>query len=276
MDAALQRWKVDAMGVLRFGKQETVTCIVDVDARGGGGEPACLAFKTSIYWAGGGVYLSDDGYVLKPRGSGNTYYELSNAARDGQVEGLPSPLPPYSIPFMEYFGGYSLWWAIGAVIVWGVGVKKVRRHKQVAFAAKQSATPIDRGPPRLDTNGDRFVYETIKATLAPGESIQHQAYACSWDYTNEKAGDAVFFLVLTTDRLCVIKSRKGAFGILYENEGVDVIDRRTIAAAAVDHGNVLFITTADGIQRGYVVKATGALSNQQSFLMNVGRILSRA
>ena len=49
------------MGALRFGKQETVTCIVDVAATGGEGEPACLAFKTTTYWVGGGVYLSDDG-----------------------------------------------------------------------------------------------------------------------------------------------------------------------------------------------------------------------
>lgn len=262
------------MGMLRFGKHETLTCIVDVEARGGGGEPACLAFKTTTYWLGGGVYVSNDGYVLKPRASGNSYYELPSGAREGQIEGLPHPLPPYSIPVMEYVGGYSLWWAIGVVILWAVGVKKVRRRKQAAFAARQTAMPIDRGPPRLDTNGDRFVYETVNALRAPGETIQHQAYASSWDYTNEKDGDEVFFLVLTTERLFVIKTRKGAFGILYENEGVDGLDRSAIAEAYVDHGKVLFVTTRDGMQRGYLVKQTSGLSNQESFLINAGRLLS--
>lgn len=183
-------------------------------------------------------------------------------------------LPPYSIPLIEYVSGYSLWWAVAVVILWGVGVNQVRRRKQIAFEAKQTSTPIDRGPPRLDTGGDRFVYETVKGRLVPGESIQHQAYASSWDYANDKEGDSVFFLVLTTARLFVVTTRKGAFGILYESERVDVIERCAIAEAHVDHGKVLFVTTQDLVQRGYLVKPTRALSNQQSFLTNAGRLLS--
>lgn len=265
------------MGALRFGKQETLTCIVDVEARGSGGEPACLAFKTTTYWAGGGVYMTDDGYVLEPHGFSNSYYPLPQRdAIEGHIEGLPHPLPPYSVPFMEYFGGYSLWWAIGGVVLWGAGVKTWRRRKQGAFAAAQASAPIDRGPPRLDTEGDRFIYGLAKERLAPGESIQHQAYASSWDYNNDKEGDQVFFLVLTTARLFVVTTRKGAFGILFENEGVDVIDRSAIADVHIEHGNVLFVTTEDGIQRGYIVKKASALSNQSAFLMNAGRLLSAA
>jgi len=265
------------MGALRFGKQETLKCIVDVDVKGASGEPLCLAFKTTTYWVGGGVYMGDDGYVLKSRGSSDTYYPLvQRDAVEGRVEGLPHPLPPYSVPFIEYFGGYSLWWVIGAVALWGVGVKTWRRRKQVAFATAQKTAPVDRGPPRLDTEGDRFIYGLAKERLSPGESIQHQAYASSWDYNNDKEGDQVFFLVLTTARLFVVTTRKGAFGILFENEGVEVIERGAIADAHVEHGNVLFVTTQDGIQRGYIVKKASALSNQNGFLMNAARLLSAA
>lgn len=194
------------------------------------------------------------------------------AAREGQVEGLPHPLPPYSIPFMEYVGGYSLWWCIGVVLLWAVGVKKVRQHKQSAFESKQVSAPVDRGPPRLETEGDRFIDETFRPMLAPGERIQHQAYASSWDFNGEKEGDEVYFLALTTTRLLIMMTRKGAFGILFEKGAVDVTKRADVTSAHVDHGKVLFVT-ASHVQRGYLVKGTRALSNQQAFLMNAGRLL---
>jgi hypothetical protein len=267
--AAAEVCSARVMG-LRFGKQENIVCIVDVDTLGPAGEPLCLAYKTTSYWVAGGVYLKDDGYVLQIRSNRNSYYPLPKQ----RLEGIPDPLPAYSIPAMEYVLGYSLWWAIAFVILWSVGVKKVRRRRQAAFDARQSATPIDRGPPRLDTKGDRFVYEIVKQGLVPGESIQHQAYAGTWNYGEEREGDDVSFVVLTTARLVVIRTRRGAFGILYENEGVEVIDRADIASAHVDHGNVLFVTTRDGVQRGWVVKSTSALSNQNAFIMNAGRLLS--
>ena len=195
------------------------------------------------------------------------------AAREGQIEGLPHPLPPYSVPFIEYFGGYSLWWAIGVVVLWAVGVKKLRQRKQLGFAVRQALMPIDRGPPRLETKGDRFIDETFRAVLAPGETILHQAYVSSWDFEGEKQGDEVYFLVLTTSRLLTLMTRKGAFGILFEKGPIDVTERSAITNAYVDHGNVLFVT-ATYVVRGYIVKGTRALSNQESFLMNAGRLLS--
>ena len=71
-----------------------------------------------------------------------------------------------------------------------------------------------------------------------------------------------------------VTTRKGAFGILFENGNVTAHDRSTILEASVDHGNVLFVTTSDFVQRGYVLKNQGALTNQQAFLMNAGRLLA--
>lgn len=261
------------MGTLRFGKEEHLACIVDV-AHEVEGQPVCLAYKTTTYWLGAGIYLSNDGYVLKPRERGGLFYELTPDMRDGKVEGIPHPLPDYAIPAGDYVWGFSLWWAIAIAIAWGALLRWMRRRRQAAFAALQETAPLDLGPPRLDTEGDRLVYEMVRPLLASGESIQHQAYALSWDFNGERSGDDAFFVVLTTARLFLVTTRIGAFGILFENNRVDAIPRTDIAAASVDHGTVLFITTTDGVQRGYVVKKTKALSNQQAFLHNVARILS--
>jgi hypothetical protein len=261
------------MGTLRFGKDEQTTCIVDVSLEIEG-QPLCVAYKTTTYWVGGGIYLSNDGYVLKPRERGGVYYELTPDMRDGKVEGIPHPLPHYAIPTADYAWGYSLWWVIALAIAWGVFLRWMRRRRQKSFEALQQTAPLDFGPPRLDTDGDRLVNEMVRPLLVSGESIQHQAYALSWDFNGERSGDEAFFVILTTDRLFLITTRIGGFGILFENNRVDAIPRSDIAAASVDHGTVLFIT-AMGVQRGYIVKKTKVLSNQQAFLHNVARILAR-
>ena len=231
--------------------------------------------SSGSYWLGGGIYLSNDGYALKPRERGDVYYELTPDMRDGKVEGIPHPLPDYAIPFADYAWGYSLWWAIALTIAWGVFIRWRRRQLQKSFETLQETAPLDLGPPRLDTDGDRLVYEMVRPLLATGESIQHQAYALSWDYNGERAGDDAFFVVLTTARLLVITTRIGGFGILFENNRTDAILRTDIAVASVDHGTVLFVTIKDGTQRGYMVKKTKALSNQRVFLQNAARILAR-
>ena len=260
------------MGMLRFGKEETITCIVDVPVKAEGNS-LCLAYKTTTHWLGGGIWVSNDGYVLKPTSLAGIYYKLEPAALEGKVESIPYPLPAYTVPKGTYVMGFSLWWAIALTVAWGLGVRLFRRRRQAAFEATQQTMPIDHGPPRLDTTGDRWLYEMARTLVAPGESVQHQAYVHSWDYTNERAGDDAFFLVVTTARLFIITTRVGAFGILYENNKVDVIDRHAIDEAVVGHGKVLFVTTS-GVQRGYIIKSTRALSNQTAFLHNAARVLA--
>jgi len=111
------------MGHLSFGRQEEVRCIRDVDIHGADGEALCLAYKTTTFHFGAGVYLRDDGYVLKVRAQ-DRYYPLDDEAiRAHQSEAaLPTPLPAYEIPFADY--------------VWGVSAS---------------------GGPSLSTKGDRFI-----------------------------------------------------------------------------------------------------------------------
>jgi len=255
------------MGTLRFGKEEKIHCIVDLDLKGASGEPTCLAYKTTTYWVGAGAYFKDEGYVVGQR-SQQGWYPLETA--EGH---LPHPLPPYSISSWDYVWGYSLWIAIAITVAWYVGVSRLKKARQSKFEERVANAPIDYGPPRWDTEGDRFIREQISARLAPGDSIVHQAYAVAYDYGEEKAGTDPFFLVLTRQALYLMKTRPGAFGILFENGGIDVVPHSAIAEASVGEGIVFFVTTTDGTQRGYVIKPTKKLSNQEAFLMNAARIL---
>lgn len=259
------------MAKLRFGKHEEIRCIVDIDARGPKGETLCLAFKTSSYWVGGGVYLADDGYVLKPRGQESVYYPMPTGG--APMEGLPSPLPAYSIPWVDYFGGYSLWLAIAVTVAWGVGASKLKARRRLAFDATLSNTPVTYGPPIVSTKGDRFVASTTMPLLRPGESVQHQAYTVVWDFAGERgSAEHAYFVVLTTQRVLMYSTRVGAFGLLCECGRVDSFERSQIVNATVDDG-VLVLTFPDGTSRGFLVKSTSAMSNQSAFLTNAARIL---
>jgi len=104
---------------MKFGIQEQIHCIHDVSLKGSKGEDLCLGYKTSSYWIGAGIYLSDDGYVLKIKGD-NSYYSFPPTDKVEALqkqELLPEPLPDYSIPFYEYAFGYSLW-----IVLLGVAV----------------------------------------------------------------------------------------------------------------------------------------------------------
>ena len=259
------------MGKLRFGKHEELRCIVDIDARGPKDESLCLAFKTSSYWVGGGVYLSDDGYVLMPRGQSSLYYPMPQTG--APTTGLPSPLPAYSIPWIDYFGGYSLWFALVFVLVWAVGASKLKARRRVKFDAILSATPVTYGPPILKTKGDNFVAATTMPLLRPGEGVQHQAYTLVWDFSNERgSAEHAYYVVLTNQRVLMYAARVGAFGLLYECTRVDSFERNQIVNAAIDDG-VLVLTFPDGTSRGFQVKNTSAMSNQTAFLTNAARIL---
>lgn len=258
------------MGTLRFGKDEKIHCIADLDVKGANGEATCLAYKTTTYWVGAGAYFKDDGYVVGLK-TERGWYPLE--AADGK---LPHPLPPYSISSWDYVWGYSLWIAIAITVAWYLGVSRVKKARQAKFEDRIANAPIDYGPPRYDTEGDRFIRSQIEPRLAPGDSIVHQAHCNAYDYTNEKAGTDELFIVLTRQAIFLIKTRPGAFGILFENEGVEAIPHENVAEASVGEGIVFFLTTTDGTQRGYVIKPTKKLSNQEAFLMNAARILSRS
>jgi hypothetical protein len=262
---------------LRFGKSEDITCIVDVGVKlPNEGRDLCLAYKTTTTWVGAGVWVSDDGYVLRLKNDTTMYYPLPEGAREGHLAGMPHPLPKYSLSFGDWAWGTSLWWCIALTIVWYQGVKVHRRRKQAALVERMKTAPLDLGPPRVVGVGDRALVNLVFPRLVPGEVVHHQAYALSWDESTEAAGSEAFFLVLTDRRLMCLWTRIGAVGILYEANGETSTPRSAIIDARVDHGSVLRVTTNDGRRQSYFVKDTKALANQEAFLLNVPRLLSGA
>lgn len=95
-----------------FGTVEHVSRIEDVGLTTPDGDALYLAYKTSTVYFIGGVYLSDDGYVLGLRGSPKHYVDmpppplLASFQKEGK---LPDPLPPYHLSIADYLVGYSLW-----------------------------------------------------------------------------------------------------------------------------------------------------------------------
>jgi hypothetical protein len=259
------------MGKLLFGTDETLTCIQHVDVRGPKDEALCLAYKISKVFLGGGVYLKDEGYVLRVENDAKHYFPLPpERVEELQAASLlPRPLPPYAIPWYEYTVGYSLWVGIAFVIL-TAAVSRVRRRRR---EAEDSTIPTTVGPPSLVTAADRWVAAQAAPLLAPGEVVQHQAYAL-----NEEPGGfnvGARYAVLTQWRVFLFSARIGAFGPLLENRGTEIVDRRSITGFAVSD-RAIDLTLVDGSTRRLWVSPTGKLSNQRAFLRDVPRLLGGA
>ncbi|HEY0882002.1 MAG TPA: hypothetical protein VGD87_10755, partial [Archangium sp.] len=191
------------MGKLMFGWDDKITCIEPVGTTGPDGEELCLAFKTSKLFVGAGVYLRDDGYVLGVTGDKHSYFPWpeEKVVKEWQEEGvLPTPLPGYSIPAIEYAFGYSLWIIIAVMAAWAV-LQKVRTKRR---QARDALIPVSFGPPVVETEGDRFIDAELKKLLKEGETVQHQAL-CMRD-PDETIG--VLFVGLTNLRLIFITGKR--------------------------------------------------------------------
>jgi hypothetical protein len=127
---------VTAQAALKFGKDETIHYIQDVDVTGPAGEKLFLGYKTTVQNFLLGLFLQDDGYVLGEREDHDRYFampegeELANFQKNGLI---PSPLPPYKIGGLDYAIGYSLWIALPIIVlVYVVGWLRKRKAPAVA------------------------------------------------------------------------------------------------------------------------------------------------
>jgi len=265
------------MGSLMFGKDETLTCVQPVTLKGANDEALCLAYKTSKYFVGAGVYLKDDGYVLKSMASPDTYYQVPEGAelKAFQADGLmPDPLPPYSVPFVEYLFGYSLWILVALVI----GFERFKKARTKKRQAEDAATPVSLGPPTITTDGDRFIADTVRPMLRPGEQVQHQAYGQKErpEGVVAAARNVGLFGVLTNQRLMLVKTKIGAFKPILENHGVDEVPREAIFDAVEDDYLITFRLN-DGTARSILVAPQEKhFSNQRAFIRDVPRLLGKA
>ncbi len=122
----------------RFGTTDYMEKIQDTDIKGSNGEALYLGYKYSHHVFIAPYRMTDDGYILGVVGDSRRYYKLDAAtiARLQAQKLLPTPLPPYSISFVDYAFGHLLW-----IIAAGIGVSilfaasREGRHKQaVPFA----------------------------------------------------------------------------------------------------------------------------------------------
>lgn len=126
-------------GDVYFGKGERIKCIeplkraipntvdngeifrpVILDSTGKPFNPSTmLCYKYSIQYFILGVAIHDDGYVLAKGDDSYEYFPLDETKlRDLQADGtLPNPLPGYSLTWMQYAAGYSLWLLIAIVVL---------------------------------------------------------------------------------------------------------------------------------------------------------------
>lgn len=258
-----------------FGKEEKLTCIVDVPLKGAKDEPLCLGYKTTLYAVFAPAYFRDDGYVLVSKSQRESYYPLPQGAELASMQesgALPKALPAYQISALDYGFGYLLWLVIfGTVVVGWVGsVLKQRRHQSL-----ETLMPPSTSPPTLSTKVDRWLDEEVKKLLERGEVVQHQAYGLDRE-ANSAIGAAsikAMYLVLTDRRLLVIHARLGAFGPLRENRGVKDYPRSSVARVARDERRLHF-SFQDGTSLVFFAEwSERQLSNQRRFLSDVPRLL---
>lgn len=254
---------------LMFGWDDKIECIQSVGVKGQDNEALCLAYKTRKLFVGGGVYLKDEGYVLGDPAQHDRYYpwpEQAQVERWQSAGLLPDPLPPYSIPAIEYGVAYSLWIIIAVMAAWAVVRRVLTKWRQ----ARDAIVPISYGPPKVETEGDKFIAQTVAPMLAPGERVQHQALAV-------RTGDEsphVYFVALTSHRLILISSTRKFRGYVFENHGAKEFARNQIAN--VTESSYELIITLTGGDRILITVPQGekAFSNQREFVRDVPRMLA--
>lgn len=102
---------------MMFGEDDNIYAIQDVELTSPNNQPMQLAHRVTNHFFIGGIYSSDNGYVLIEKGGKDEYWTLTeNEILQYQADGfLPTPMPAYKIPFWDYLFGYSLWLIIAGV-----------------------------------------------------------------------------------------------------------------------------------------------------------------
>jgi hypothetical protein len=254
-----------------FGKDEKLTCIVDVALKGQNDEPLCLAYKTMSYSIFAPLYFKDEGYVLAVKSGLSKYYPMPSGAELTAMQAasaLPNPLPPYTIPFHRYAFGYLLWIVLALLVVFYALKARLKERRKRSL---ETRVPPGSSPLVIRTKTDQFLADEAKKFVEPGETVEQQAYG----YDREETGvtTKALYLVLTNRRLAVIQSRLGAFGPLRENRGVTLLERSVIQRVEADERHLRFFQSDGSVFDFFAEWSEKHLSNQRRFLADVPRLL---
>lgn len=101
-------------GEIMYGEDENIHDIERIE-----GTDYYLCYKTTTHFLIAGLYVENDGYVLRNENEHNRYILLDDE-KIKELQGvgmLPNPLPKYSLGVWEYLFGYSLWLIIFGIII---------------------------------------------------------------------------------------------------------------------------------------------------------------
>ncbi len=113
-----------------FGTVEDIHPIENVGLTGPDGEALFLGYKTSTVYFIGGAWITDDGYILGLQSDHSRILDMptGETLAGFQKQGLlPDPLPGYSVGFLAYLKGYSLWLAL-LVLIGGYAALMITRR----------------------------------------------------------------------------------------------------------------------------------------------------
>lgn len=257
-----------------YGKDETVTCLVDVRVKGGKDEALCLAYKTSSYSFFAPLYFRDDGYVLGVKEGLHTYYPVPSGAEVAALQAsgdLPNPFPAYAIPLADYVLGSSLWIILAAIILIGIVKNSLKERRK---ALLETALPPGATRLVIRTKTDRWLADEAGKLLEGGETVEQQAYGRESEESS--AFGKAFYVVLTNRRLLVIHVRIGLFRPLRENRGVTTHDRSAVARAESDERHVRFVMKDSSTLDFFADWSERHLSNQRRFLSDAPRLFAAA
>lgn len=152
---------------LHFGPDESLHVIAETRLLDGS-KPLSLCYKTYTYFVLAGVYTTDE-YVLCEGGTSKRYAPLPRGdelAKLQQQGLLPSPLPAYTRPTLDYVFGYSLWLLIVGVAAW------------TYFETRRSKVGAPKKLALLKTTSRRVMARVASASAAPerGAAVAHQIY----------------------------------------------------------------------------------------------------
>lgn len=150
-----------------FGPDESLHVIAETKLLDGS-KPLSLCYKTYTYFVVAGVYTTD-AYALCEGGSSKRYMPLPDGDELAalQQQGLlPSPLPAYKRPILDYVQGFSLW----LLIVVGAGWTYFETRRSKAAAPKKLAL--------LKTTTRRVMARVVSTAAVPdrGAAMAHQIY----------------------------------------------------------------------------------------------------
>lgn len=236
----------------KFGTDEHLVKLQDVEIKSPQGEPLYLGYKYSFNMVFLPYSITDDGYVLGVQGQ-SRYFKLDDARiKTLQASGqLPSPLPPYALSPLQYAMGYALW---GTPLLFAAAIpftmRQSRRRKRAGAHLEQALAAHHKG----DLDGAIYAFTQAAdqdPKLATAFHLRGRVY--------QDKGDS---LKAISDYTKALRLEPKLVDVLWDR-GMLLRDMRQFETAISDFTRIAKLTKDDSaalLQRGYVHLAKNDLN----------------